>query len=188
MSEKLNIDLPTAAQVANSPSTPETLKQQIARRARAIGSGYERTIAKRICNYFGISRWQDGFFRTQPHGHLQPDGDIRPINDVARIWKAAGLGPIECKKRREWSFEQLLKNVKKSKIFEYWQHSNDQTKSLNSIVIFSKPGAGDYVFYQFNGVKSDQTCMVIQSENTTFIVQTLENFLKAHFLEPLSLM
>lgn len=179
---------PTAAQVAKQAGTPETLKQQIARKAREIGSNYERDVAKKICSHFGISKWQDGFFRTKPHGRAQPEGDIKPINDIQRVWKMAGLGPLECKRRKEWSFQQFFKNPEKSHVYEYWVKSNEDTKSKNSIVFFTKPGTPDLVFYVFEKNKNQMgdTVLFIQTPENTFVVQTLKAFLQQHFPDPLS--
>lgn len=185
-----DFDLPTAAHLKRQEGLPETLKQQVARRAREIGSNYERDVAKKICNHFGISKWQDGFFRTKPHGRAQPDGDIKPINDIRRVWLGAELGPLECKRRKEWSFPQFFKNPEKSHVYGYWIKSNEDTKTDNSIVFFTKPGTPDLVFYRFEKNKNQltDTVLFIQIEKDTFVIQTLKAFLTQHFPDPLSLL
>lgn len=176
MSDKL----PTAAEVE------ETLMQKVARRSREKGSNYERTVAKKIAGHFGF-KWEDAFFRTKPHGHAQPEGDIKPINDMQRLWKFAKLGPLECKSRKEWSFDQLFKNPEKSHLYGYWKKSNDDTKSTNSVVVFTKPGVTDYVLVQDDGtihLNRKNTILRFNVEGVDLVVVTLTYFLNYSFPDP----
>ena len=181
---------PIGTSLVEGERLPQTLKAKIAAKSRAIGSNYERDVAKKLSSYFGISNWQDAFFRTKPHGHAQPDGDIKPINEMRRIWEGAGLGRIECKRRKEWSFSQFFKNPEKSYVYGYWDKSNKDTNTSNSFVIFTKPGTPDLVFYAYekNRNQMDDTCLFIQTANNTFVIQTLKAFLTSHFPDSTSLL
>ena len=185
----VDVQITTAAEVERQ-NLPQTLKAKTAARSRAIGANYERDVGKKLGNYFGISDWKEVCYRTKPHGMAQPTGDLKLINDVGRIWKNAGLGPIECKRRKEWSFSQFFKSPEKSMVYGYFCKSNEDTKSSNSVVIFTKPGTVDLVFYQFEKNKNqmDETVLFVQIKDQTFVVQTLKAFLQQHFPEPQSLL
>lgn len=178
----------TEIPVLGIESLPESLKARIARKSREKGSNYERTVAKKIAGYFGF-KWDDAFFRTKPHGHAQPDGDIKPINEMQSIWKRAGLGPLECKNRKEWSFGQLFKNPEKSLLLGYWTKSNEDTNTTNTVVIFTKPGVSDFVLYALNGdFTCHETFLTFECNDRRFVVHTLVSFLKMQWPDPQSLL
>lgn len=155
---------------------PSDLKAKIAKASRNKGSNYEREVAKKISSYFGW-KWDQAFFRTKPHGMAQPNGDIQPINEMNDVWRAAKLGPLECKSRKEWSFDNLFKNPRNSYIYGYWKKSNDDTNRNDSVVIFTKPSVSDYVLTSNRNLTTVTPCIYFNVDNDYFIIQTLKSFL-----------
>ncbi len=178
------VNLPTAADI---DKLPESFKAKIARASRNKGSNYERTVGKKLANYFGISDWNEVCYRTKPHGHAQPDGDLKLINQVGMIWRTAGLGPVECKYRREWAFAQFFKTPEKSKVYGYWTKSNGDTKKDNSVIIFTKAGVPDFVFCLDSELYTG-TILRLQINDLYFAVQTFPNFLTCHWPDPKSVL
>lgn len=177
-------DLPTAAKM--SSMSPE-LKAKIAKRSRTKGSDYERQVAKKIASYFGW-KWDQAFFRTKPHGMAQPNGDLQPINEMNDLWRAAKLGPIECKNRAEWSFGQIFKNPEKSKLYEYWLKSNEDTKKDNTVLFFTKNGLPDLVMEKddvtsLNTYSGSILSFFVQGKKSVllFRIVTLRDFLTARW-------
>jgi hypothetical protein len=168
-------NFPTAADT----SLPENIKAKIAKRSRDKGSNYERDVAKKFALYFGLD-WTRAFFRTKPHGHAQPNGDIQPINEMYDYWRAAKLGVLECKNRKEWSFDNLFKNPDKSYLIGYWTKSNTDTKSDNTVVVFTKNGVGDYVLHKADAIY-DGPVISFSAVGYDFYIQTLKGFCISHW-------
>lgn len=158
---------------------PDNIKAAIAKRSRNKGSNYEREVAKKIASYFGW-KWSDAFIRTSLSSYAQPEGDLRPINDMKNLWQGARLGPLECKNRASWSFDQLFKTPHKSELYRYWTKSNLDTGSDNTILVFTKNGVSDLVMCLVNNVNpTDQVTQIYcKIEGNSFIILTLDNFLK----------
>jgi hypothetical protein len=170
-----NINLPTAA---DQFKIPNEIRQQIARRNRAKGSNYERDIAKKIASYFNW-KWDQAFFRTKPHGHAQPNGDLQPINDMYDLWRGAKLGPIECKNRANWTFDQIFKNPEKSELYRYWKKSNDDTNSDNTIVFFTKAGVQDYTMCLSHNIGTDiVNHLSFWIDENRLVIMSLKDFLR----------
>ena len=167
------IDLPTAAEVSK---LPPDFRAKIAKRSRTKGSNYEREIAKKIAAYFG-EPWDKCFYRTKPHGMAQPNGDIQPINAMYERWKSAGLGPLECKNRATWSFDQIFKNPEKSELYRYWKKSNQDTNREDTVLIFTKNGVSDFVMTLSNVLSQGVVLSFITNEGHDLIIQTLKDFL-----------
>ena len=169
------MSLPTAAEMT---ALPADLRAQIARRSRNKGSNYEREVAKKIANYFA-EPWGSCFFRTKPHGMAQPNGDLQPINNMSDRWRGAKLGPLECKNRALWSFDQLYKNPAKSELYRYWVKSNEDCKSDNTIVFFTKNGVSDLVLLLTHNltVEGSATVVYVTIETHKFMIITLQSFL-----------
>jgi hypothetical protein len=123
---------------------PNEIKAIVAKRSRSKGSNYERDVAKKIAKHFGWN-WNDCFIRTSLSSYAQPQGDLRPINDMRNLWIGAKLGPLECKNRASWSFDQLFKTPEKSELYRYWKKSNDDTNSDNTVLVFTKNAVSDFV-------------------------------------------
>lgn len=164
----------------NLSKLPEDIKAKIAKRSRDKGSNYERDVAKKIADYFGW-QWSQAFFRTKPHGMAQPNGDIQPINEMNDLWRAAKLGPLECKSRKEWSFNNLFKDVENSYLMGYWYKSNDDTRRNNTVLIFTKPAMTDFVLHVEDGCFLGPVVRFTIKSGQELIIQTLKNFLKSHW-------
>lgn len=167
-------ELPTAAEVTR---LPPDVRSKIAKQNSAKGGDYERTIGKKISAYHEMD-WKASFLRTKRTAGGQPHGDLKPIDDMYMIWKTAGLGPIECKNRREWAFGQLFKNPEKNKLIEYWLKSNADTNSKNSLVFFTKPGVPDFVLHLDDGTYRPAPVLKFHSQGQDFIIETLKSFLE----------
>lgn len=160
---------------------PQEIREKLAKRSRDKGSNYERDVAKKIASYFGWP-WDQAFYRTKPHGHAQPNGDIQPINDMYDMWRAAKLGPIECKNRKEWSFNNLFKDPEHSYLGEYWKKSNGDTKHDNTVLIFTKPGVTDFVMFPCDvSFSSNSPHILAYIGGYKLVVQTLKDFLNEHW-------
>ncbi len=170
------MNLPTAAELT---TLPESLKARIARKSRNKGSNYEREVAKKIAGYFNLE-WTRAFFRTKPHGHAQPNGDIQPINEMYEHWRSAKLGVLECKNRKEWSFDNLFRNPDKSYLIGYWKKSNEDTKSNNTVVVFTKNGVSDYVLTLDDDI-FEGPIIRFEALEYYFIIQSLKGFLNSHW-------
>ena len=171
------VKLTTADKVA---AVAPDIRAKIAKRSRTKGSNYEREVAKKIANYFG-EEWSSCFFRTKPHGMAQPNGDIQPINKMYDRWRGAKLGPIECKNRAVWSFDQLFKNPERSELYRYWKKSNEDTKSNNTVLVFTKNGVSDFVMTVDSVCAVAPYLLVVIPFDAKLIIQTLPNFLAANF-------
>ncbi len=172
------IKLTTAKEVT---SVPPDVRALVARRSRNKGSNYEREVAKKIASYFGW-KWDKAFYRTKPHGHAQPEGDIQPINEMYLLWKSSKLGPIECKNRAEWSWGNFFKNPDKSYIVQYWRKSNADTNTHNTVLIFTKAGMPDFVMWPDDQkYDSDNPYIRFWVGGVVLIIQTLPVFLKSHW-------
>lgn len=167
-------ELPTAASLNR---LPPDMRSKIAKRNSAKGGDYERTIAKKLSAYHNIE-WKAAFLRTKRTTGGQPHGDLKPIDDMADIWKLAGLGPIECKNQRAWAFGQVFKSPEKNVIIEYWKKSNDDTNSNNSLVFFTKPGMSDFVLHLDDRIFRGTPHIKFKSQGQTFIIETLKSFLE----------
>jgi len=171
------IDLPTASEVSKYP--PD-FRAKIAKASRSKGSNYERDVAKKIAAYFG-EPWDSCSFRTKPHGMAQPNGDIQPINQMYERWKSAKLGPLECKNRNSWSFDQIFKNAEKSELYRYWEKSNKDTNRDDTVLIFTKNGVSDLVM-TLDKINYIEPNLFFNVNQTRFVIQTLKNFLLTNFL------
>lgn len=136
-------NLPTAADYEKQ-NLPPDVRAKINKRSSQKGSAYEREVGKKIAAYHNFD-WRQAFLRTKRTTGGQPHGDLMPIMEMYEIWKAAGLGPIECKNRKEWAFDEIFKRPNTCTLFKYWLKSNEDCSSDNSIVFFTKPGVSDYV-------------------------------------------
>lgn len=172
------IDLPTAKEVT---AIAPDVRAIIAKRSRNKGSNYERDVAKKIAAYFGQT-WTQCFYRTKPHGHAQPEGDIKPINEMYARWKQyASLGPIECKSRAEWSWNNFFKNPEKSYLLQYWRKSNEDTGMDNTVLIFTKPSMMDFVMHADDMLSLSGAFISFEVEEDLLIIQTLDAFLKNYW-------
>ncbi len=162
---------------------PPEIRSKINKRNSQKGGAYERDVAKKIAAYHGID-WKQAFLRTKRTTGGQPHGDLMPIHEMYTIWKDAGLGPIECKHQKVWSFDEIFKRPNTCTVFQYWLKSNDDTNSDNSIVFFTKAGVLDYVLIRDDSGMSDIPAILFNATdpqtkiNYMFKIITLERFLK----------
>lgn len=169
--------------------TPEELHEmraKIGRSSSAKGGMYERDVAKKICSFFGYNpkEWEFHWLRTKRTKGGQPHGDLKPVGPLAELWYGAGLGPIEAKSRKEWSFMELWKNPEGCKLHKYWQKSNADTHSDNSVVCFTKPYSPDFVFFDASELEDRSSFSMFQSaiiNGKTFLIVRLEHFLTYYF-------
>lgn len=107
--------------------------------SRNKGAEYERKIAKVLGLW-----WDEDFNRTPMSGGLQWKEDNRVTGDIVTPPDSVFPFVIECKKREEWTFEQLLKGT--GEIESWWEQvTRDCDKvSLRPFLIFSKNFAPDY--------------------------------------------
>jgi len=170
----------TADIISAESKLPVSIKALIAKKSRNKGSNYERDVAKKIAGYFGWD-WNNCFIRTSAHAYAQPEGDLKPINEMNTLWKGAKLGPLECKNRMLWSFDQLYKTPAKSELYRYWIKSNEDTKSDNTILAFTKNGVSDLVMCLSYQVPVDQKETVIYCtiEGNKFVIVTLKVWLQS---------
>jgi len=177
--------LPTAADYEKQKLPPD-VRAKINKRSAQKGSEYERVVAKKISSYFGID-WRQAFLKTKRTTGGQPHGDLMPIQEMYNTWKAAGLGPIECKNRKEWSFDEVFKRPNTCTLFQYWLKSNKDTGKDNSIIFFTKPGVTDYVMHLSEDGKMTGSLLTFEVDVDQtilyFTIQTLPSFLHKHWPE-----
>lgn len=159
------------------------IRSKIGKRSSAKGGEYERRVAKLISEYHKID-WKKAFLRTKRTTGGQPHGDLKPIDEMALIWKGMRLGPIECKNRKEWSFDSVFKRPRSCKLMEYWLKSNEDTGTTDSVLFFTKPGVSDYVMLLDDERIGGQTVIKFQTNfkdalPDNFIICTLGDFLKS---------
>lgn len=167
-------ELTTAAEQSRLPAD---IRSKIAKRNSAKGGDYERTIAKKLSAYHDLE-WKTAFLRTKRTTGGQPLGDLKAIDEMADIWKAAKLGPIECKNQKVWTVDQIFKSPEKNVIIEYWKKSNADTSSDNSLVFFTKAGVSDYVLHLDDAIERNTPVLRFESQGQKFIIETLKSFLQ----------
>jgi len=176
-------DLPTAAEYEKGNLPPE-VRAKINKRNSQKGGAYERDVGKKLAAYHGFD-WTQAFLRTKRTTGGQPHGDLMPIMEMYDIWKAAGLGPIECKNQKGWSFDEVFKRPNTCTLIKFWLKSNDDTNSKDSIVFFTKSGVKDYVLrLSRDGFKSGTYLNFEikdpddESNTLLFTINTLDQFLE----------
>ena len=153
-------------------------RSKIAKRSTAKGGEYERRVAKLISSYFGLD-WGKAFLRTKRTTGGQPHGDLKPIDDMYMIWKGSGYGTIECKCRKDWSFNEIFKNPSKSGVYDYWYKSCFDTNDEMTIVCFTKAGVTDYVMFPYHGEFPPRIPSIhFAIEGRFFRITTLKAFLR----------
>ena len=158
-------------------------RSKIAKRSSAKGGEYERRVAKLIAGYFGLD-WGKAFLRTKRTTGGQPHGDLKPIDDMYMIWKGSGYGTIECKCRKEWSFNEIFKNPAKCSIADYWLKSCVDTNDERTIVCFTKAGVTDYVLFPLYDLGSSSPKdftfphIILPLNGRFFMISTLKDFLR----------
>ena len=148
------------------------------------GAGYERDVAKAIAGYHGLD-WKDAFLRTKRTTGGQVHGDLLPIKEMAKLWYAAKLGPIECKNRNtQWSFNEIFVRPDTCWLIKYWEKSNEDTSSTDSIVFFTKAGVTNLVLKRYDADKDwyeEPYIRFFTKTHGSFVIQTLPKFLTTHW-------
>lgn len=155
----------------------------IGRKSKHKGARYENVLRKKIASYFGFKPEQV-FISVKSHPQFgQTGGDLVPINDLARLWYAKGLGVIEAKNQEAWNFNTLFTtDLKNHVIYKYWLKSNSDTFSTNSLIFFTKNHVTDYVFHLNNdNIEIGNPHIKLYIEKKEFIIQSLSSFLVSNF-------
>jgi len=174
-------DLPTGADYEKQ-NLPPDVRAKINKRSSQKGGAYERDIGKKIAAYHNME-WTQAFLKTKRTTGGQPHGDLMPIMEMSDIWRAAGLGPIECKNRKEWAFNEIFKRPNTCTLFKYWLKSNEDCSSDNSIIFFTKPGLIDYVLLREDSTAFSLPCICFTAidpktdKKYSFKIITLDRFL-----------
>lgn len=174
-------DLPNAADYEKQ-NLPPDVRAKINKRSSQKGGAYERDIGKKIAAYHNME-WTQAFLKTKRTTGGQPHGDLMPIMEMSDIWRAAGLGPIECKNRKEWAFNEIFKRPNTCTLFKYWLKSNEDCSSDNSIIFFTKPGLIDYVLLREDSTTFSLPCICFTAidpkaeKKYSFKIITLDKFL-----------
>ena len=113
--------------------------------SKTKGSGYELKIAKILSRY-----WGEEFNRTPMSGGLHWKQDNRVAGDIVTPPNSIYPWTTECKKREEWSLEQVLKGT--GDVEKWWAQAvgDGERVGLRPLLIFSKNFAPDYVMLAFN--------------------------------------
>jgi len=112
------------------------------------GSEYERKIAKILSKY-----WGEDFHRTPMSGGLHWKEDNRVAGDIVTPPESVYPFTTECKKRQEWSMDQLLKGT--GEIEEWWNQAvGDSVRvKLKPLVIFAKNFSPDFMMLRYEDFK-----------------------------------
>jgi hypothetical protein len=104
------------------------------------GSEYELKIAKVLSDW-----WGEPFRRTPMSGGLHWREDNRVSGDIVTPPDSVFPYNIECKKREEWSFDQLIKGT--GEIESYWEQCDRDARGIRRkpLLIFSKNFNPDYI-------------------------------------------
>lgn len=107
--------------------------------SRAKGAEYERKTAKVLGEW-----WGEDFNRTPASGGLQWGDDNRVTGDIVTPVDSVFPFVIECKKREEWDFSQLLRDT--GEMEEWWEQviRDSEKVSLRPFLIFSRNYLPDF--------------------------------------------
>jgi hypothetical protein len=108
--------------------------------SKAKGNEFELKTAKVLSKW-----WGEDFHRTPQSGGLHWKKDNRISGDIVTPPDSVFPFNIECKKREEWTFEQLLKGT--GDLEKYWKQCLDDADStdMKPMLIFSKNFAPNYL-------------------------------------------
>jgi hypothetical protein len=144
------------------------------------GSEYELKIAKTLSKW-----WGEEFHRTPMSGGLHWKQDNRVAGDIVTPPDSLYPFTTECKKREEWSLEQVLKGT--GNVEKWWQQSvNDGERvELKPILIFSKNFAPNYLMLRYSDFVEiapqivEFNYFVIYVNSEVRVICVLEDFLNS---------
>lgn len=107
------------------------------------GSEYERKIARILGAWYG-----EEFHRVPQSGGLRWGDDTRVAGDITTHVDSSFPFTVECKKREEWTLEQLLKGT--GDLESWWAQSINDSERVNLLpmLIFSKNFSPNYIMLQ----------------------------------------
>lgn len=117
----------------------------VGRKSKTKGSTYERTIAKHLTVWWGAT-----FSRVPASGGLHWHSSMNAFGDIIAPPEAGFPFVIECKKREEWTLDNLFLNNKEIKL--WWEqvvHDADESQRV-PMLIFSRNRAEDFVMLPYN--------------------------------------
>lgn len=101
------------------------------------GASYERTIAKLLSTWWGAE-----FHKTPASGALRWGVDNRVVGDIVAPTDAEKFPfVVECKKREQWNFLQIIKGT--GEFISYWEQVNEdvlrlEDKDMQPLVVMAK--------------------------------------------------
>lgn len=113
--------------------------------SKAKGSSYELKIAKILSAW-----WDEEFHRTPMSGGLHWKSDNRVVGDIVTPPDSLFPFVVECKKREEFTFEQILKGT--GDVEKWWKQCTGDCKrsgGLKPMLIFSKNFAPNYLMIDY---------------------------------------
>ncbi len=141
--------------------------------SRAKGASFERKIAKDLTAW-----WGDSFTKTPSSGGLRWGQDHRVTGDIVPSEDAKDFPfVVECKKRENWDFEQIIKGT--GEVPSWWEQAYNDNLRLGDhkktpILIFSKNRSPVY----FMVLKTVQELLKLDSVDyfeTTIAFKDLQN-------------
>lgn len=114
------------------------------KKSKVKGSGYELKIAKALSAW-----WGHEFHRTPQSGGLRWNDDNNVAGDIVTPLEANFPFIVECKKREEWTLENLFLN---NKDIKYWWEQvvqDCERVGRTPILIFSRNRARDFVMMPY---------------------------------------
>lgn len=155
-----------------------SLRSKIGKASAQKGGAYEVHVAKIICRYFGLNEkeWAKYAIKTKrSQDGKQIHGDVQLLPPLLNYWDEAGLGKIEAKNRKSWSLKQVFINPENSDLYKYWEKSNLDTNSDNSIVFFTKAYCPDYILHR-QGFNIKKSHLAFHVNGFDLVIVTFQDF------------
>ena len=156
--------------------------------SRNKGNTYERKIAKILSNAWGFP-----IVRTPNSGAFKKLAPADIIPEDRKVWNDF-IFHLECKHRKNWALEQLLREKAKCPVLTwYLEEEQKQVKAVGKkfyekcmLLIFTKNYDVDYVMFRLDNLFSFplslplecMCCLVFQDVPYEYCIMTLKEFLK----------
>lgn len=150
------------------------------------GTNFEVTVAKTICKHFKLVEWPRFLPRTrvgtvyhsstQKAGQLM--GDLYPTGDMTSL--TSFKYPIECKDRRGWSFQAILKNFQTSKVYTWWKEAAEEIDPAlwPYLLVFTQTHAPVLVMHDLPLIGDNPAgYLVVSAGDKLFTIELLRDFL-----------
>jgi len=134
--------------------------------SRTKGSEYELRISKILAEWY-----QEDFHRVPSSGGLRWGKDNRVSGDIIAQEGSTFPFSIECKKREDWTFEQLLKGV--GEVESWWAQCIRDASNVDKkpLLIFSKNRSPNYYMMSFD----DYSLLVhVSGPMSVFVYQQID--------------